>query len=253
MTPPEAWAPVAVITGASRGIGRAIALEFARGGWHVVVNFRRERAEAQITAAAITDRGGSVALRQADIAAPGEAARLFAGLPRVDVLVNNAGITRDGPLATMPRSDFDAVLATNLGGVFHCARAAAPLMCAAGRGVIINIGSSAAASARAGQANYAAAKSGLIGFTRSLARELAPSGVRVVGLAPGYTVTDMARAVPDAAAAEALRRIPLARWARPEEVSGAVAFLASAAAAGFTGQTILLDGGRTAFETELGL
>jgi 3-oxoacyl-[acyl-carrier protein] reductase len=153
----------------------------------------------------------------------------------------------------MAHADWRTVLDTNLAGVFHCSQAAAAIMCAAGSGAIVTIGSSAAASARAGQANYASAKSGLIGFTRSLARELAPHGVRVLMVAPGYTVTDMARAVPDATAQEALRRIPLGRYATPEEVSAAVTFFASEAASGFSGQTIMVDGGRTVFETELGL
>ncbi len=245
--------PLVIVTGASRGIGRAIAVAFAQKGWHVVANYRRERAEAQVTYDLITQQGGKVELRQADIASAEQVTGLFAGLTRVDALVNNAGVTRDAPLATMSLSEWQSVLSINLGGICHCTRAAARTMCAAGNGVIINIGSSAAASARAGQANYAAAKSGLIGFTRSLAREMAPYGVRVVTVAPGYTVTDMARAVPDKTAQETLRRIPLARWARPEEVSEAVTFMASAAAQGFSGQTIMVDGGRTAFETELGL
>lgn len=244
---------IVLVTGASRGIGRAIAIAFARQGWHVVANFRRELAEAEATAQAIRAEGGSVELRQADIASADQVAALFADLPRLDVLVNNAGVTRDAPLPTMALADWQSVIGTNLGGIYHCARAAAPPMVAAGRGVIINIGSSAAASARSGQANYAAAKSGLLAFTRSLGRELAPYGVRVVTLSPGYTVTDMARAVPDATAQETLRRILLARWATPEEVSAAVLFLASDAARGFAGQTIMVDGGRTVFETEFGL
>jgi 3-oxoacyl-[acyl-carrier protein] reductase len=246
-------APVVLVTGASRGIGRSVALAFAERGWHVIVNFRRELAEAESTAGMIRACGGSVSLRQADIASAEQVERLFQDLPRLDVLVNNAGVTRDAPLATMTLAEWQTVISTNLSGLALCARAAAKVMHRAGRGVIINIGSSAAASARSGQANYAAAKSGLLGFTRSLARELAPAGVRVVTLAPGYTVTDMARAVPDATAQEALRRIPLGRWALPAEVSAAVVFMASSAAAGFSGHTIMVDGGRTAFEAELGL
>jgi len=242
-----------LVTGASRGIGRAIAVAFAQKGWHVIANFRREASEAQITAEMITAAGGTVALRQADIACSEQVAGLFQDLPRLDALINNAGVTRDAPLATMSLADWQSVLATNLGGIRHCAYEAARLMCRQGSGVIVNIGSSAAASARVGQANYAAAKSGLIGFTRSLGRELATFGVRVVMVAPGYTVTDMARAVPDKTAQEALSRIPLGRWARPEEVSAAVTFMASDAARGFNGQTIMVDGGRTVFETELGL
>ncbi len=242
-----------MVTGASRGIGRAIAVAFAQKGWHIIANFRREVSEAQITAEMITAEGGTVALRQADIADSEQVAGLFQDLPRLDALINNAGVTRDAPLATMSLADWQSVLATNLGGIRHCAYEAARLMCRQGSGVIVNIGSSAAASARVGQANYAAAKSGLIGFTRSLGRELAPFGVRVVMVAPGYTVTDMARAVPDKTTQEALSRIPLGRWARPEEVSAAVTFMASDAARGFNGQTIMVDGGRTVFETELGL
>jgi 3-oxoacyl-[acyl-carrier protein] reductase len=244
--------PVVMVTGASRGIGRAIALAFAAQQWHVVINYRRERNEAEATAAMIAQLGAGVEMRQADIGT-GQVAALFQHLPRLDVLVNNAGVTRDAPLMTMPLADWQSVIATNLSGLSRCAAHAAPIMVAAGRGVIINIGSSAAASARIGQANYAASKSALIGFTRSLNRELLPAGVRVVTVAPGYTVTDMARAVPDAAAAEALRRIPLARWAAPEEVSAAVTFMASDAARGFAGQTIMVDGGRTAFETEFAI
>jgi 3-oxoacyl-[acyl-carrier protein] reductase len=219
----------------------------------VVANYRRERGEAATAAALIEAQGGSVELRQADIADPAQAGALFEGLDRLDALINNAGVTRDAPLPTMAHADWRTVLDTNLAGVFHCSQAAAAIMCAAGSGAIVTIGSSAAASARAGQANYASAKSGLIGFTRSLARELAPHGVRVLMVAPGYTVTDMARAVPDATAQEALRRIPLGRYATPEEVSAAVTFFASEAASGFSGQTIMVDGGRTVFETELGL
>jgi 3-oxoacyl-[acyl-carrier protein] reductase len=200
----------------------------------------------------IIEAGGSVELRQADVAVPDQIASLFAGLARLDALVNNAGITRDAPFATMTLADWQSVIATNFDAVAACTRAAVPLMTEAG-GVVINIGSSAAASARAGQANYAAAKSGMVGFTRSLGRELAPLGVSVVTVAPGYTVTDMARAVPNATAQETLRRIPLSRWARPEEVAAAVVFMASRCARGFSGQTIMVDGGRTVFETELGL
>jgi 3-oxoacyl-[acyl-carrier protein] reductase len=144
------------------------------------------------------------------------------------------------------------VIATNLTATFHCTRAVVRSMCAAGRGVVINIGSGSAFSPRAGQVNYSASKSGLLGFTRSLAREVADRGVRVLVVAPGFTTTEMSEAVPPEVEEKTLSLIPLRRWGRPEEISGMVGFLASDAAASITGQIIILDGGRVVVEQEYG-
>ena len=245
--------PVAVVTGGSRGLGRSIAVELARRGYHVVVNYRCEEQEAQRTMALIAELNGSAETRRVDLTETSEVPRLFAGLKRLDLLVNNAGITRDELLLLMRPESWRSVMSTNLTAIFHCSRYAARLMCAARRGVIIHISSSSAASARVGQTNYSSAKAGLLGLTRSMARELANHGVRVMTVAPGFTASDMAAAVPDALASAAIDRIPLHRWGMPIEVSRAVVFLASDAARGFTGQTWMVDGGRTALETEFGL
>ncbi|SIT43205.1 3-oxoacyl-(acyl-carrier-protein) reductase [Paraburkholderia ribeironis] len=244
---------VAMVTGGTRGLGRAISIELAQRGYHLILNYRREHGEAEKTVALIRQSGGSAELRPADLANPEEITGLFAGLNRLDLLVNNAGITRDELLLLMRPDSWKNVLATNLTAVFHCSQFAARLMCPAKRGVIIHIGSSSAASARTGQANYSSAKSALLGMTRSMARELATHGVRVLTVAPGFTASDMAHAVPDTVAQLSLNRIPLGRWGRPEEISRTVAFLASDAASGFSGHAWMVDGGRTAFETEVGL
>lgn len=245
--------PTVLVTGASRGIGRSIAIDFGTRGYHVIVNYRREKQEAETTLAAIETAGGTGETRRADISKPEQVTDLFRGLRRLDVLVNNAGITRDGMLLTMRPDNWKAVLATNMVALFHCSKHATRLMCGARQGVIVNIGSSSAMSARIGQTNYSTAKAALMGFSRSIAREFASSGIRVATVAPGFTATDMAQAVPDAEAQATIERIPLRRWARPQEVVRAVAFVASDAARCFSGQTLIVDGGRTAFETEMGL
>ena len=245
--------PVALVTGGSRGLGRAIAVELAGHGYHLIIKYRREQQEAEKTMALITQIGGSVELRRADLTKTEEIVILFKGLRRLDLLINNAGITRDEFLLTMRPESWDTVLATNLSAVFHCSRFAARLMCAKKRGVIIHIGSSSSASARMGQVNYSCAKSALLGMTRSMARELSSYGVRVMTVAPGFIMTDMADAVSDTVTQAALARIPLGRWGKLHEVSRTVAFLASDAAQGFSGHTWMIDGGRTAFETEVGL
>lgn len=244
---------VAMVTGASRGLGRAIAIGLARKNYHLIINYRREQQEAEKTLELIQAIGGSAELRRADLTKPEEVVSLFKGLKRLDILVNNAGITRDGVMLTMPIDSWNKVIATNLSAVFHCSRMAARLMCAAKRGVIIHIGSSSATSARLGQSNYSSAKSALLGMTRSMAREMAAYGVWVLTVAPGFTSSDMAGAVSDQVAQASLDRIPLGRWGRPDEITRAVVFLASDAAAGFSGQTWMVDGGRTAFETETSL
>jgi 3-oxoacyl-[acyl-carrier protein] reductase len=249
--------PVAIVTGASRGLGRSIALELAQRGAHVVVNYKRNEREAEETLRLIHAGGGSAELQQGDVQEPAQTERLFKAVfkahRRLDVLVNNAGITRDGYFLLMETSSWDEVLATNFSGVFHCCRLAAGFMAGVRRGVIINIGSSSALSARAGQVNYSTSKAAVMGLSRSLARELAPKGVRVLTLVPGFVATDMAGAVPSDLAQATLARIPLGRWGEPREIARAVAFFASAEAGGYSGQVIVADGGRTAFELEYGL
>jgi 3-oxoacyl-[acyl-carrier protein] reductase len=164
--------------------------------------------------------------------------------------VNNAGITRDEFFLMMKPATWEMVLNVNLNGVYYCCKAVARAMCAAGRGVIINIGSGSGISPRMGQVNYGATKSALIGFTRSLARELAPKGVRALVVAPGFTRTEMSQVVPADSVETSLRLISLGRWGLPEEIATVVGFMASDDAAQITGQTIVADGGRTAGEQD---
>lgn len=242
-----------LVTGASRGIGRAIAVTLAAAGWHVTGTYRREDAAARAVADSIRATGGSITFYPLDVASPADIRQLLAAIPPLDALVNNAGITRDAQLIAMTGADWNAVLDTNLKGAACLCHDAAQQMSGRGRGMIVNIGSSAALSARAGQANYAAAKCGLLGLTRQLAQELAPQQLRVMMVVPGFTATDMAKAVPDALMKQTLRRIPLGRWGEPAEVAAAVAFALSDAASGFNGQLLLVDGGRTAYEREFAL
>jgi 3-oxoacyl-[acyl-carrier protein] reductase len=247
---------VAVVTGASRGIGRAIALELARRGAFVIVNYQRNAQEAGKTLAAIEADGGRGTIRQADVSNAGQIQAMFQEIlkehKRVDILVNNAGITRDELFLTMRKESWQDLIETDLTAVFHCSKAVIRSMVAARRGVIINIGSGSALSPRPGQVNYSSAKSGLIGFSRSLAREVAHKGVRVLVVAPGFTETEMAGAVSREAMEYSLSMIPMGRWGRPEELASVVGFMASDDAAYIVGQTIIVDGGRAAGEQDFG-
>ena len=228
----------ALVTGASRGIGRAIAEELARAGAAVVVGYRSGADEAEEIAAAI---GGRAV--QADVSQDADARRLVEEAGELDLLVNNAGVTRDGLLARMPDDDWETVLRTNLYGAFHTCRAAARGMMRRRRGSIVNITSVVGIHGNPGQSNYAASKGGLIGFTKALARELAPRGVRANAVAPGYIDTALTGVLPDEVTAAILTNTPLGRLGEPHDVAGAVRFLCSDEASFITGEVLLVDGG----------
>jgi 3-oxoacyl-[acyl-carrier protein] reductase len=238
---------VAIVTGASRGIGRATALRLAQEGAKVVVNYAGNLAAAEKTVDDIKQAGGEAILFQADVADPQAAGELVkaaaAAFGRIDILVNNAGITRDNLLVFMKDDDWEAVMNTNLKGVFNCTKAVAKTMIKQRAGRIINMTSVVGIMGNAGQTNYAAAKAGVIGFTKSAAKELAARGITVNAVAPGYITTDMSAAIPEQAKADLAQKIPLSRLGKPEDVAEAVLFLASDAANYITGQTINVDGG----------
>ena len=228
----------ALVTGASRGIGRAIAAELAGAGASVVLGYRSGAKEAEELAAGL---GGRAV--QADVSDPDEAKRLVEEAGDLDVLVNNAGITRDGLLLRMSDDDWRTVLDTNLGGVFHTCRAAARGMMKKRGGAIVNVSSVVGLHGNPGQTNYAAAKAGIIGFTKSLARELGNRGVRANVVAPGYVQTRLTEELPEELKELMLRNTPLGRFGSPEDVAGAVRFLCSDESSFITGEVVLVDGG----------
>ena len=233
---------VALVTGASRGIGAAIARELARAGARVAVNYRSGRETAEEVAGGI----GGVAV-QGDVADAEQAQamveRAESELGDLDILVNNAGVTRDTLLARMSDDDWDTVLDTNLGGVFHTSRAVARKMLRRRAGSIVNLTSVVGLRGNPGQANYVAAKAGVIGFTKALARELGGRGVRVNAVAPGYIETELTAVLSEPVRATILANTPLGKLGRPEDVAGAVRFLCSDEAAFVTGEVLLVDGG----------
>ena len=237
----------ALVTGASRGIGRAIALRLAAEGASVAINYAGNTAKAEETKAAIEAAGGKAALFQADVSDSAQVEQMVASVTEVfgtiDILVNNAGITRDGLLMRMKEEDFDAVLDTNLKGIFHVTKAVSKLMMKKRAGRIVNMASVVGIMGNAGQTNYAAAKAGVIGFTKSAARELAARGITVNAVAPGFIATDMTAAMPEKAKEATLAAIPLRRMGAPEDVANAVAFLVSDQASYITGQVVKVDGG----------
>jgi 3-oxoacyl-[acyl-carrier protein] reductase len=243
----DAERQIVVVTGASRGIGRAVAVRFARDGAAVIVNYRGSEAAAQETVQAVTDAGGQATLVQGDVSNRDDAERLIEAAVteygRIDVLVNNAGITRDQLLMRMTDDDWDAVLDTNLKGAFHTTRAALRPMLRKRSGRIINISSVVGLIGNAGQANYAAAKAGLIGFTKSTAREVASRSITVNAVAPGYIATEMTDAIAEMMKAKILDQVPMGHLGTPEDVAAVVAFLASPAAAYMTGAVLTVDGG----------
>ena len=237
----------ALVTGASRGIGRAVSLKLASEGAKVALNFAGNEAAANEVRQEIEAMGGQAILVKADVA--DEAAvqdmvqKTADAFGRIDILVNNAGITRDGLLARMKEEDWDAVLSTNLKGVFLTTKAVAKLMMKQRAGRIVNMASVVGVSGNAGQANYSAAKAGVIGFTKTIARELASRGVTANAVAPGYIATDMTSVLSDKAKEAALTGIPLGRMGTPEDVAAAVLFLVSDQSSYITGQVLHVDGG----------
>ena len=237
----------ALVTGASRGIGRATAIELAKAGAKVAVNYAGNRAAAEEVVALIEAAGGQALMVQADV---GDSAAVDAMVKSVverfgsiDILVNNAGITRDNLIMRMKEEDWDAVIHTNLKGIFNCTKLVSKLMMKQRYGRIVNLTSVVGVMGNAGQSNYAAAKAGVIGFTKSMAKELASRNINVNAVAPGYISTDMTADLPEQAKTDLQSQIPLQRLGNPADVASAVLFLVSPGADYITGQTLHVDGG----------
>ena len=238
---------VALVTGGSRGIGRAICLELARQGAAVAVNYAGNEQAAQETVEACRALGVQAEAFQADVSDPAACESLIAQVKerfgRLDILVNNAGVTRDGLLMTAKPEDFDKVLDTNLKGAYFCMKAAAKVMMRQRYGRIVNLSSVVGLRGNAGQTNYSASKAGLIGLTKSLAKELASRNITVNAVAPGFIETDMTAVLPEKAKTAMLATIPMAAPGQPEDVARAAAFFARPESAYITGQVLCVDGG----------
>ena len=238
---------VAVVTGASRGIGRAIAMELASEGAFVIINYNGSKEKAEEVKACIQKQGGQAEISQCNVA-DFDACKEFIETVikehgRIDILVNNAGITKDGLLMKMSEEDFDKVLDTNLKGAFHTIRFALRQMIRQRSGRIINMASVVGVSGNAGQANYAASKAGVIGLTKTAAREVASRRITVNAVAPGFIETDMTDVLPEKVKEASISQIPLGTFGKAEDVANAVAFLASDEAGYITGQVLHVDGG----------
>jgi 3-oxoacyl-[acyl-carrier protein] reductase len=238
---------VAIVTGASRGIGRAAAIMLAEAGAKVVINYAGNLTAAKEVEAIVAQKGGQSLVVKADVKNASDVEELIKAtmdtFGRIDILVNNAGITRDNLLMRMKEEEWDAVLDTNLKGIYYTTKAASRIMMKQKSGKIINITSVVGLMGNAGQSNYAAAKAGVIGFTKSMAKELASRNITVNAIAPGFIVTDMTEGLKDEVKDDLLSKIPLARLGKSEEVGAAVLFFASDAADYITGQTLSVDGG----------
>ncbi len=237
----------ALVTGGSRGLGRAVCLELAAGGANVAFCYAGNEAAAQETLRAVEALGAKALAVRCDVSDAEQvdalAEAVLEAFGRIDILVNNAGITRDNLLMRMSEADFDAVVAANLKGTFLCMKAVSKRMLKQRYGRIVNLSSVVALRGNAGQVNYAASKAGIVGMTKSLAKELASRGVTVNAVAPGFIETDMTAALSESARAAAQGSIPMNRLGTPEDVAKAVAFLASGGAAYITGQVLAVDGG----------
>lgn len=237
----------AIVTGGNRGIGRAVAVRLAKDGMNLVINYRGNSAAAEETERMCRELGAEVLLVQGDVSRAEDceklAAQAKAAFGRVDVLVNNAGITRDGLLARMTEEDFRAVLDVNLVGPWNMMKAVNRIMMKQRYGRIVNLSSVTGLMGNMGQTNYAAAKAGILGMTKSYAREVASRGITVNAVAPGFIDTDMTEAMPEGAKDKIITGIPMGRTGKPEDVAEAVAFLASEQAGYITGEVLRVDGG----------
>jgi 3-oxoacyl-[acyl-carrier protein] reductase len=238
---------IALVTGASRGIGRAVAIELASCGAFVMINYAQNQTAAREVLFEIENSGGKAQIRQFDVSdflkVQDEVNKIGEEFGGLHILVNNAGITKDGLLLRMKEEDWDSVFSVNLKGVFNCTRAAAKIMVKQKFGRIINVTSIIGEMGNAGQANYSAAKAGIIGFTKSAAKELGSRGITVNAVSPGFIETDMTLNLPQSAREKYIESIPLGRFGLPEDVSKVVAFLASYDASYITGEVVRVNGG----------
>jgi 3-oxoacyl-[acyl-carrier protein] reductase len=240
---------VAIVTGGSRGIGRAVAVRLANEGANVAITYRSNEAAAEAAAEEVRAAGALCEVFKGDVASPKDVAALFEGvgdaLGQVEILINNAGVTRDNLMMRMKENEFDEVLRTNLKGTYLCTRAALRPMIRARWGRIVNVSSVVGLVGNAGQANYAASKAGIIGFTKSVAREVAQRAITANVVAPGYVETELTQNLTDDIKDQIKSQVPAGRFAEAEEVAGVAAFLAGEDAGYVTGQTLAVDGGMT--------